>query len=135
MIVADANIVTYLLVDGTHTRAARRAFARDNDWRLPALWRFEFANAIVNMLKAGFLSPAEADDVIERGINLFADGEHDVDPQVIVKHAIARRLSAYDASYVALAEALDVRCLTEDQILLERAPRLTVTPARFASKG
>jgi len=42
VIVADTNLITYLLLDGEHTEAAERVFALDSHWIAPALWRSEF---------------------------------------------------------------------------------------------
>jgi predicted nucleic acid-binding protein len=46
MIVADANIVAYLLVAGDQSEAARALWASDPAWRLPHLWRYEFLNIL-----------------------------------------------------------------------------------------
>ncbi len=43
---------------------------------------------------------------------------------------VARGLTAYDASYVALAEQLEVPLATGDRLILELAPRLAVPPER-----
>lgn len=131
MIVVDANVAIYLLVQGKHTRAAQRAYKADPDWRLPPLWRYEFANALVGLVRAGDLRAAEAEPTLLRGLGLFEAGEDEAPPALAMRLAFSHRISAYDAQYVALAQALGVRCLTEDQRLLERAPALTVDLARF----
>ena len=43
---------------------------------------------------------------------------------------VARGLTAYDASYVALAEQLEVPLATGDRLILELAPRIAVPPER-----
>ncbi len=45
-----------------------------------------------------------------------------------VANWVARGLTAYDASYVALAEQLDVPLITVDRAILEAAPQLARPP-------
>jgi predicted nucleic acid-binding protein len=42
---------------------------------------------------------------------------------------VSRGLTAYDASYVALAEQLGVPLITKDREMLGRAPGIAVSPA------
>ena len=44
MIIADTNLVSYLLIEGERTVAVRRVHEKDPDWKLPTLWRSEFLN-------------------------------------------------------------------------------------------
>ena len=43
---------------------------------------------------------------------------------------IGNGLTAYDASYVALAEQLDVALITVDRLILKTAPRVSRTPGQ-----
>lgn len=48
-----------------------------------------------------------------------------IDPDLIdVVRWTAQGLSAYDSSYVALAENLDVPLITDDRLILEKAPQI-----------
>ena len=51
MIVADTNLVAYLLIEGDQTAAARRVWERDRDWILPPLWRSEYLNVLATLVR------------------------------------------------------------------------------------
>jgi hypothetical protein len=46
VIVADVNVVAYLLIDGRFTTAARNSLKRDDHWIAPPQWRAEFVNVL-----------------------------------------------------------------------------------------
>ena len=52
-----------------------------------------------------------------------------LDPDLVrIASWVARGLTAYDASYVALAEQLDVPLITLDRVILEVAPDVARSP-------
>ncbi|MCO6439628.1 MAG: hypothetical protein J5I81_00810 [Nitrococcus mobilis] len=52
MIVADTNLLIYILLAGEHTLAAERVFQRDPEWAAPLLWRSEFRNVLALYLRS-----------------------------------------------------------------------------------
>jgi predicted nucleic acid-binding protein len=70
------------------------------------------------------------DELTELADRLQKSGFDVLEPDLArVATWVARGLTAYDASYVALAEQLDVPLTTGDRLILELAPRLAVPPA------
>ena len=125
MLLVDTNVVAYLLIDGDHTAAAQELHARDADWRSEAFLLVEFTNVLASSIAAkrmtlplakGFLTKASA----------FLDGKLGrVTHAAVLVSAARHRVSAYDARFLALAEQLGRRLVTEDQKLRTAAPALT----------
>jgi predicted nucleic acid-binding protein len=76
MIVADTNLIAYLLIQGEHTERARRVYTRDPDWRAPPLWRSEFLSVLATTVKAGVLSADQAQSTWSTAVELLKNGEH-----------------------------------------------------------
>jgi predicted nucleic acid-binding protein len=131
MIVADANVVAYLLIAGDQSAAARALWAADPVWRLPHLWRYEFLNILATLGRAGRVSPAELTATWHRAIELLGSSEHEPDPALALAIALEHGISAYDAQYVALALQLQALLITEDRKLRRAFPAHTASLRSF----
>ena len=60
MIVVDTNVIAYLILAGTHTMKARKAFHKDPDWAAPNLWRSEFCNVLAQYMHRDQMSIGQA---------------------------------------------------------------------------
>ena len=60
MIVADTNLVAYLLIEGEQTAHARAVWREDPAWKVPSLWRSELLNVLATSHRAGALTADEA---------------------------------------------------------------------------
>ena len=124
MVVVDTNILAYLLIEGDHTKEAQALFARDADWRSDAFLMIEFSNVLATYRRAGGLSRSQTE-------SLLAEAERRIRGLVNVPHARALRVaeqfavSAYDARFLASAQSLGGRLVTEDAKLRAAAPTLT----------
>jgi predicted nucleic acid-binding protein len=78
VIVADTNLVAYLLIDGERTDSARAVWARDSRWMLPTLWRSEFLNVLTTAVRANVLTLAQAHDTWHVAQTVF--GQSEVEP-------------------------------------------------------
>lgn len=131
MIVADANLLIYAVVQSTHTQLAQEVARRDSEWVLPPLWRYEFTSAVVTMLRGRALDATQAQDAIREAERLVAGREMVVDQIVAFQTAVAFDISAYDAQYIALAQTLGVRCVTADGKLLRNTSKVAISMADF----
>ena len=132
MIVADTNLVAYLLLAGERTEAAEAALLRDARWAAPPLWRSELRSVLVQHLRAGLLVPAEAAAVWARAEVLLAPATREPETGLVLQAALSRGLSTYDAEFVALAERLGVPLVTDDRRLLKACPYVAVSIDGFA---
>ena len=131
MIVADANLVLYLLVPGERTEAAEAVYQRDPAWAAPPLCLSEVRNVLLRYVRAGSFSLAAAEAMVERADQLLGPYRLEVGSAAVLRVAHAADLSAYDAEYLALAEALEVTLVTEDRAILAAAGPVAMTPAEF----
>ena len=131
MIVADVNVLAYLLIKGEKTPQARAVWQIDAAWVLPDLWRDEFLNILTTYVRQGGTDLESAKALWTTAIDLFADKEWSADPLMVLELAQRFRLSAYDAQYLAVAIALDAKLLTEDRALRQAAPQHSLTMQAF----
>lgn len=132
MIVADTNLVAYLLIEGPKTELARLAWSRDSQWMMPNLWRSEFLNVLVTSCRAGVLTPDLAHDTWHRALTLFAANEVAVTGDDVLDVAERHQVSGYDAQFVVVAIKLDVHMVTADRRLLAACPNVVIPLDRFA---
>ena len=67
MIVADTNLIAYLLLPGPLTDRAGRVYERDPVWVAPPLWRSEFRNVLVLHVRTGRIPLPVAQEAFAEG--------------------------------------------------------------------
>ena len=84
MIVADTNVIVYLMIEGEKTATAQRTIRQDPNWFVPSLWRHEFLNVLVTFVRHGGIEIDEAIDIWQKSTLLFSPGEREVNmPQAL----------------------------------------------------
>jgi predicted nucleic acid-binding protein len=131
LIVADTNLVAYLLIEGERSDVARAVWAKDARWMLPTLWRSEFLNVLTTSVRAHVLSLADAQQTWQVAIAIFDQSEVEPSGTAVLKTASERSLSAYDAQFVVAAADLGVPLVTSDRRILNACPDLAVSADRF----
>lgn len=116
MLVVDASVIAPAVADGGPDGDLCRERIKGQSLAAPDLLRVEVVSAIRRNLSKGALNPMQANDAIEDLLNLPI--------AVYPTEALLRRawelrdnVTAYDACYVALAEALRCRLATADHRL------------------
>ena len=135
MIVVDSNVVAYFWVNGPLTAIAQRVRDKDPDWHMPTLWRSEMRGILAGYLRDGTLSASQIAGIMSAAEASAAGQEHVVPSRAVFEIVGKSNLSAYDAEFVALAEALDVPLVTADQRVLKAFPGRALTMQAFAGRG
>jgi predicted nucleic acid-binding protein len=134
VIVADSNLIAYLLITGDHTASARAVFRADPVWAAPLLWRSEIRNVLSLYMRRGYLALSDALEYAREGEALLHGREYQVPSDPILTLSNASGCSAYDCEFVYLAQELAVPLVTSDTQLLRAFPRLTVSIDAFGSR-
>lgn len=134
MIVADVNLVAYLLLGGPEQPAAQRVLERDPHWAAPLLWRSEFRSVLASFMRQRGLSIRDALHAQGLAERLFVGREFSVPGDRVLALVAASDCSAYDCEYMALANELAVPLVTADRQLLFAFPDRATSPERFAAQ-
>lgn len=133
MIVVDTHVLVYFTAPSPHSTLVRRVYERDPDWSAPLLWRSEFRNAVVGMIRNRRISAVEAVDAFAKAVGLLVGREHSPDTTAVLRLALDHRLTAYDLEFVAVALQSGVRLITLDREILAEFPNVAVHPEEFAA--
>ena len=134
MIVADTNLVAYLLLNSGQTEEAEKVHERDPEWRLPPFWRDEYVNVLWRFHRKGDLTRGEAIRAWREGIELLGESEVAVDGESVLENAMRYAITAYDAQFVSLAESLGVPLVTFDRKLVRACRGVAVSYSGFLRK-
>lgn len=133
MIVADTNLIAYLVLPGERTEAAEAVLRTDPAWAVPILWRSELRNLLATYVRAGSLALDDALSMAERAEALMAGREFSVPTEPVLALASVSGCAAYDCEFVVLARELGVPLVTADTRLLAAFPDTAVAPEGFAT--
>lgn len=131
MIVADVNLLAYLLLGGRETEVAQQVLEKDSTWAAPVLWRSEFRSVLAAFIRQRGLGISEAWQAHELAEGLVGAHEYTLGGERVLQLVASSPCSAYDCEYVALAEELRVRLVTADREVLRHFPRIAVSPRDF----
>lgn len=133
MIVADANILIYLVRETTFTPLAREVYAKDSEWIAPELWEAEVLNGLMREVKAGSLDLESAIRVAQYAATILVGRVQKCERSAVLRIADDTGLTANDAYYVALARTYGVKLVTEDGKIIRTCPDVAVSMKAFLS--
>jgi predicted nucleic acid-binding protein len=133
MIVADANLLVYLHVPSDLSAAAEVVFDQDSEWVAPLLWRSEFRNALLGLIRQGALTVEIAQEVARHAELWMGAWEYPVNTDMVLELAKASGCSSYDCEYVFVAQHLDAPLITADRQILKAFPSIAIHPGKFAA--
>jgi predicted nucleic acid-binding protein len=133
VIVADTNLLIYLYVQGQRTEESEAVLQQDALWSAPLLWRSEFRNALIGLVRANSLPLEKALAVIDEAERWLTGHEYSVVSRQVLELAHRSGCSAYDCEFVALAQDLEVPLVTNDRQILKAFPTIAVSPSAFTA--
>lgn len=134
MIVVDANLLAYLVVEGAHTSVARGVAQLDDAWAAPRLWRSELMSTLGGYVRRGDSNVAGALKQFAVAEGAIVGREFDTEPAEVLELAARSGCSTYDCEYVAVAVALGVPLVTADKEVLRAFPGTAVSPEVFVGR-
>lgn len=121
MIVVDASVVTNMLIYADQRgRSARTALGRDPEWAAPEHWKAEVFAALRGLTLGHKVGEEDAARAVGRIPQLAVD-HVSLDGLLPRMWQLRNAVGAYDAPYVALAEARDLTLVTSDDPLARTA--------------
>ena len=131
MIVADANLIAYYYFPGPLQPAAQKVLEKDSTWFVPPIMIAEFRNITLGFIRSQKIQATDALDLVSRVEMVFGSRAWSVSSVKVMELAIASGCSAYDAEYVALAQMLKVKLVTQDGQLLKAFPGVAISVDSF----
>ena len=135
MIVVDSNVIAYYWINGPLNEAAQQVWTKDPDWHVPFLWRSEVRSILTGYLRDGTLNARQIAQVMTAAEAAFSGREHLASSEMVFRIVGETSLSAYDAEFVALAQALAVPLVTADKVVLKAFPARARTMEAFVARG
>ena len=130
---ADTNLLIYLYVQGQRTEESEAVLQRDALWAVPLLWRSEFRNSLIGLVRAHALHLDDALTMIDEAERWLTGREYSVLSRQVLTLASRSGCSAYDCEFVALAQDLEVPLVTTDRQVLRAFTTVAISPSAFTA--
>lgn len=134
MIVVDANILIYSLIEGDYSPLVHKLRERDMDWRTTGLCLHEILNVLATYQRRDILTLAQCKKLLEHAEHFMKVAQCEMKMDAALAVAAKYTITGYDAQYVALAQSLNVPLITEDQKLREAVPGIAFSMQDFLAQ-
>ncbi len=131
MIVADSNLIAYLLIPGDNSSLADQVFLKDAEWAVPLLCRSELRNILTLYMRHEGMSLQQAQVTMEKAECLLRDREYAIPSDSVLEITFHDSISAYDGEFVVLAQYLGVPFVTFDKPVRKVFPKIAISAQDF----
>mgnify|MGYP000078833992 FL=1 len=135
MIVADTNIISYLLLPTSYSDSVDKLFTQDSNWIAPSLWKSEFRNVLALYLRKEIITFDKALQLQETAESIMSNNEFDVSSSQVLALVNQSNCSAYDCEFIALAKHQNIPLVTQDKKVLREFPNNTLSIASFIEQN
>ncbi|MDQ6625611.1 MAG: type II toxin-antitoxin system VapC family toxin [Verrucomicrobiota bacterium] len=125
MLLVDTNLIVPLFVRTAGSDVARDLLEFDGLWRTEPLALIEFSNVLATYQRSRHITAATARDCLARAESWLRPLLFSIRHEAALDLAIRYKVTACDARFLALADELGGRLVTEDARLRAAAPSLT----------
>ncbi len=134
MIVVDANILIYSLIEGDYSPHVYKLREKDADWRTTGLCLHEILNVLATCQRRDVLKPAQCKKLLEHAERFIKVAQCEVKMDAALDVAAKYAITGYDAQYIALAQSLNAPLITEDRKLRDAAPGIAYSMRDFLAR-
>ena len=131
MIIIDANILIYSLIECEYSPLVRKLREKDSDWRTTALCLHETLNVLATYQRREVLTLAQCHKLLEHADRFIKVAQCEVKMDAALAVAAKYAITGYDAQYVALAQSLNALLITEDRKLRKAVPGIAFSIQEF----
>jgi predicted nucleic acid-binding protein len=131
MIVADSNLLAYLLIPGDKSALADAVLLKDSDWAVPLLCRSEMRNIVTLYMRHEGMSLSQARITMEKAEAIWKDREFAVPSEEVLSLTFRHNITAYDGEFVVLAQQLGVPFVTFDKLVRKVFPNVAISAEDF----
>jgi len=133
MIIADTNIISYLLLPTLYTDSVEKLYKIDPDWSAPILWKSEFRNVMALYLRKKIITLEKAMRLQDTAESIIIQNEYDISSSQVLALIDKSDCSAYDCEFIALANHLDAKLVTQDKKILREFPSAAISVSDYLS--
>ena len=99
MIVADTNLVSYLLIPGEFTELVKEVLKRDKVWVAPPLWYHELLNVVATSVRANHITLLDGELIVAEAPIYVRSYDHER-PWEVLRLSVATRIATYDCEFI-----------------------------------
>jgi len=131
VIVADTNLIAYLVIRDERSELADAVFETDPVWAAPLLWQSELRGALAKYIQHASMTLDAALVALHSAEEVIRGREYRVSSERVLELAVRSKCTASDCEYIALAQELNVPLVTADRQLLREFPKIAVSLEKF----
>ena len=133
MIIADTNIISYLLLPTSYSDSVDALYKSDSDWAAPTLWKSEFRNVLALYLRKKIITLEKALQIQDTADSIMVNNEFDVSSSRVLALVEKSTCSSYDCEFIALAHHLNTKLITQDKKVLSEFRSIAVSVLDYVS--
>ena len=133
MIIADTNIISYLLLPTSYSDSVDALYKIESDWAAPTLWKSEFRNVLALYLRKKIITLEKALQIQDTAESIMVNNEFDVSSSRVLALVEKSTCSSYDCEFIALAHHLNTKLITQDKKVLSEFRSTAVSVFDYVS--